>query len=187
MSLEYGSPKANKVLGQLKNVFVSRDLNIWKRLYTTYIRPHLEYAVSVWSPYLKKDINTLEKVQRRTTKVVSCLKKYPYEERCKRMGLTTLETRRVRGDLIQHFKITKGEDKVSWHSKTLTIEPRAGYRQRLRREIVRGCNQRHNFFKNRIVNVWNDLSNDDVNVETVNQFKIKIHGKWAEVPDQNLI
>ena len=72
---------ANRVLGMLKNTFVSRDPELWKRLYTTYVRPHLEYAIQVWNPYAKKDVATLEKVQRRATKIPHLLKHLTYEER----------------------------------------------------------------------------------------------------------
>ena len=61
--------KANSMLGLLKRTFNCRDPNLWKKLYTTYIRPQLEFAVAAWNPSLKKDITTLEKVQRRATKV----------------------------------------------------------------------------------------------------------------------
>ena len=67
--------KANSVLGMLKRTFATRDTQIWKKLYTTYVRPQLEFAVSAWNPYLKKDIETLEKVQRRATKIGTTIKK----------------------------------------------------------------------------------------------------------------
>ena len=60
---------ANRVLGLLRNTFVSRDVGLWKRLYTTYIRPHLEYAIQVWSPIHEGDISKLEKIQRRATRI----------------------------------------------------------------------------------------------------------------------
>ena len=78
-------------------LFVSRDVGLWKRLYTTYIRPHLEYAIQAWNPYTKKDIKTLEKVQRRTTKVPNLLKHLSYDERLKNLYLATLDVRRERG------------------------------------------------------------------------------------------
>ena len=107
--------KANAILGMLKHTFMSRDVELWASLYRTYIRPHLEFANSAWSPFLRRDITVLEKVQRRATRLPKRLKGVEYGERLERMGLTTLEMRRQRGDLIQIFKIFLGADIVTWH------------------------------------------------------------------------
>jgi len=77
---------AYKIFGMLKKAFVSRTLAIWKILYTTYIRPHLEFAIAAWNPYQKKDINILERVQRRVTKIVTSINHLKYPERCKSFG-----------------------------------------------------------------------------------------------------
>ena len=66
-------------------------------LYKTIVRPHLEYCIQAWRPYRKKNIDILERVQRRATK--EC-------------GLTTLETRRLRGDQIEVFKILNGYENI---------------------------------------------------------------------------
>ena len=77
-------------------------------MFNCFVRPHLEYCVSVWSPYLVKDIECLEKVQRRATKLVQGLKYKQYEDRLKLLGITSLQKRRIRGDLIQVLRIVKG-------------------------------------------------------------------------------
>ena len=98
----------------LKRAFVSRDLWLWKDLYVSLVRPHLEYAVQVWNPRLEKDISRIENVQRRATRVPSRLRGLTYEDRLGCMGLTTLEQRRLRGDLIQMFKVATGLESVCW-------------------------------------------------------------------------
>ena len=81
-------------------------------LYRAYIRPHLEYCVQAWSPYLQKDIKCLEKVQRRATKLVPSLREKEYEERMKELDLYPLVVRIVRGDLIETFKILSGFEDI---------------------------------------------------------------------------
>ena len=69
------------------------------------IRPHLEYAIQVWNPYQIGDIEIIERVQRRATKIPKSLWTMSYSERLEILGFTTLEERRTRGDLIQMYKI----------------------------------------------------------------------------------
>ena len=165
---------ANRMLAILRNTFVSRDPILWRRLYTTYVRPHLEYASATWSPYTKKDCQVLEKVQRNATKTSHVLKKLSYEERLTNLGLTTLEVRRERGDLIQLFKIEKEIDKITWVSPYTRGPPRRGNRAQLRKETVQNCQQRYNFFSNRVVNNWNSLPESVVDAPNTNAFKNRL-------------
>ena len=66
-----------------------------------------------WSPQLRKDIDAIERVQSRATSLIPGLTRLSYEERLKETGLYTLERRRLRGDIIEMFKIMKGKDKIS--------------------------------------------------------------------------
>ena len=74
------------------------------------VRPRLQYCIQC--PHLRKDIDLSEKVQRRATRLIYSLHDLQYYDRLKRLKLTTLETMRVRGDLIEVFKIIKGFEEV---------------------------------------------------------------------------
>jgi ribonuclease P/MRP protein subunit RPP40 len=65
----------------LVRTFTCRDAGLWKQLYTSLVRPHLEFASTVWNPYLSGGIKTLEKVQERATRIPKSFKDMAYEER----------------------------------------------------------------------------------------------------------
>ena len=72
--------KANMVLGKLKKTFECRDSDMWTKLYTSLVRPHLEYAVQAWNPHYREDIKILESVQRRATRIPIILRNLSYEK-----------------------------------------------------------------------------------------------------------
>ena len=76
-----------------KKTFVSRDQTLWKKLIVALVRPNLEYAAPVWNPYMKKDIDIVEKVFKKATKVPSELKELSYEERLRQLELTSFSER----------------------------------------------------------------------------------------------
>ena len=86
--------KAHKRANLIIRCFISCDLTSLVRAFTTYVRPMLEYCTVAWNPMLKKDIETLEKVQRRFTKRIPGLKDLTYC-RLARLKLDSLELRRV--------------------------------------------------------------------------------------------
>ena len=93
------------VLRSVKREFVHFERETFNIVYILCIRPHLEDCVRAWSPYFAKDILMLEKVQSRATKLVIRLQEFTYEERLTQIKLYRLEERRLRGDLIEHFKL----------------------------------------------------------------------------------
>src|SRR5437899_11666430 len=86
------------------------------RLYKALVRPKLKYCVQAWCPYLKKDIDKLEKVQPRATRLIDGCKNLSYENRLKHTVLTTLSERRNRADMIEVFKILKRFSKVNYNT-----------------------------------------------------------------------
>ena len=97
--------KAQKLIGYIKRQFSSRNKEIVIPLYKSIVRPHLEYAVQFWAPSLRKDIDRLEAVQARATKLVSSVRNLGYQRRLEYLDTFSIETRRLRGQLIETFKI----------------------------------------------------------------------------------
>ena len=105
---------ANSTLGMIKRSITCKSKNIIVKLYKALVRPKLEFCVQAWRPFLKKDIVNLEKVQHRATKMIQECRGLNYEDRLIRCGLSTLEDRRTRGDMIEVFKMIKGIDKINF-------------------------------------------------------------------------
>ena len=103
---------ANKIVSMIKRPFTFKTKDNLLQLYKCLVRPHFEYCMQVWNPYLKKDIDLLEGVQHRATKMILGYKHYCYEDRLVLCNLSTLEGRRLRGDLIQVFKLLKGVEQI---------------------------------------------------------------------------
>ena len=117
--------KANMTLGMIKRHIISRDKDTIIRLFKGLVRPKLEYCIQSWNwnPTLVKDIELMEQVQHRATKLISEISHLPYEERLKYLNLTTLELRRHRGDLIEVFKILNGKEGISKRNSLVIIHP----------------------------------------------------------------
>ena len=158
--------------------FTYKSSEVLNPLFKSLVRPHLEYANSVWCPYLKKDINRIEKVQRHYTKKIHNMKGLTYHQRLEKLKLPSLEYRRVRGDLIEVYKIThniydpmttQGLFCMSSTSTTrLDTNP-----YRLTKSHI-NKKQSQMFFTNRVVDIWNCLPLEALNAKSLNIFKNKI-------------
>ena len=168
--------KGNQILGLINRTITCKKKMVILRLYKSLVRPHLEYCIQAWRPHLKKDIEVLERVQRRATRMMEEGKGKHYDERLKLAGLTTLETRRVRADMLEVYKILRGHeglDEIKFfnrrqqkitrgHSMTL-------YKERFNRDILKFS------FGNRVIEEWNRLPEEVVSAEGINSFKGKLY------------
>ena len=172
--------RANRVLGLVKISFAHMDKKMFLNIYTTLIRPLIEYCVQVWSPYKIGYIRLLEGVQRRATKLVPNLKNLPYDERLRKLGLTRLTERRKRGDMIETYKILTGKEKVDrkkffWPA---TFRGRS-HSKKVYRKYSK-LNIRKYYFSQRVVKNWNTLTEEEVNAKKTGEFKRKYEKKAAE-------
>ncbi|KAH0813201.1 hypothetical protein GEV33_009590 [Tenebrio molitor] len=111
--------KANSMLFLLNKVFRKSSPAIFAKLYKTYVRPVLEFANCVWTPVLQRDIQLLESVQRRATRVPFGISRPQYTARLSLMGIPSLSARRVRGDLLVVFRALSSEQSPIRHLFTL--------------------------------------------------------------------
>jgi len=101
--------KAYAMLGVIKRNFKYLKTSSFILLYKNMVRSHLDYCSSVWSPYRKGDMDDIEKVQKKATKLIPELKRMNYIDRLKNCQLPTLHYRRIRGDMIETYKIVSGK------------------------------------------------------------------------------
>ena len=160
------------MLGFINRSVSYRNPEVILRLYLALVRPHLDYGVQFWAPYYRMDIERLEKVQRRMTKLIPNIRNLSYEDRLKSQGLHSLERRRARGDMIEVFKWVHGIN-VGDMSKILRFSSQMrtrnnGYKLekiRFRKELGK------HWFSNRVVDMWNELPHDVVSAGSLDSLK----------------
>jgi len=170
---------ATRVLAQIARAFSYRDRSTFMRLYKSYVRPHLEFASPAWSPWLVRDMDALEKVQKKAVGMVGGLKGATYEEKLVELGLQSLSERRREADLLLIQKVMHGTCRVNgekWKNARnnggpltrAAADPTRLDQPRARLEI------RSNYYTVRIPREWNELPQDLRETQSAARFKANL-------------
>ena len=150
---------ANKRLGLIKRCFSTRNKDTLSILYKSIVRPVLEYGSPVWSPWLKKDKELLDKVQTNFSKI------------CNNTDLEPLTSRRERCDLVETYKFLNHHYKTNpqtfFQRSQLQLR---GHSFKLKKQHSYTDTRKH-FFSNRVVNPWNQLPEETVTAPSLDAFK----------------
>ena len=183
MQCAAAATKANRILGQLSRAVQWRDKITFPKLFMSHVRPVLEYAGTVWCPYLVGDRETLEKVQKRMVSMIPGMRG-SYEDKLRVLGMTTLQRRRERGDMIQTWRILNGKDRVdpaNWfihqgdqvREGATSTRGHRGYQALLSRPPAK-LEVRREFFSNRVVDEYNRLPDRVKMASNMNMFKARL-------------
>ena len=170
--------KANSVVGLIRRTFSYLDSDMFKTLFTSIVRPIVEYAAPVWNPYLCKHINALEKIQERATKMVPGLDK-DYEKRLRKLKLPTLAYRRYRGDMLEMYKMThKKYDEEALGDFMQTSQSHSRGHPYNVYKLRYGHDIRKYSFRLRVQSQWNNLPVKVVTAPSINSFKGRLDKLW---------
>jgi len=174
--------KANCILGCVKRTMASRSREGILPFCSALVRAHLESCVQIWSPQHRKDVELLELVQSRATKLMQGLEHLYYEERLRELGLFSLEQRRLWRDLIAAFQYLKGacrKDGENIFSRACCDRTRSnGFKLRERRFRL---DIRKKFFTTRVVKYWNRLPREAVEAPSLETFKAGLDGALSNL------
>ncbi len=159
-----------------------RSTNVWTYLkaYKAYVRPILEYATTIWSPYLLKDKLKVERVQRFFTRKICRTCRIPYtsySHRLYMLGIKTLEYRRVEIDLMFLYKIYNGLLDVpvsNFFTPTTNEYNTRSHNKCLKSNLSQTTLSISNFFSNRCTPVWNSLPPNIIESPNYNIFRTRL-------------
>ena len=175
--------KANSLMGIIRRGYSYLNIVNFVPLYKAMVRSYFDYASTIWYPLKKEYVNLVEGTQRRATSLVPELKHLSYEGRLRKLNLPSLVYRRLRGDLLEIFKLTHGMYNID-PSTIIKYRKQSELRTGLRGHdhmidimYIKSKSKKH-FLPNRTAKLWNSLPIRVVNALNLNQFKNNLDKLW---------
>ena len=172
--------KASSTSYRILKCFKTKNIWVLLHLYKTYVRPKLESNTQVWSPYLLQDIAKIESIQRHFTKIAflhSGINFDSYKDRLEKVGLKSLEERRMVYDMTLVYKILNGMTPINFSDHfemiNITYNLRRNSRQISCKKDFKN-NQWENSFFPRVTKIWNSLPEEIVCAESIDIFRTKM-------------
>jgi len=164
--------KAHRRANLLLRCFQSKNVESLVSAFKVYVRPIIEYCSVVWNPCLLKDIKTIETVQRKFTKRLPGMKTLSYHQRLVKLGLESLELRRLRADLLFTYKLVFGITDLKLSDFFTPNFHRTSRRHRYQLYLPTCKNSiRSNSYPYRVLSIWNELSPHETNFNSIATFK----------------
>ena len=165
--------KTNKMMGLIRRSYTHLDITSFRYLFSSLVRPHLEYCISIWYLLLKKDEELIENVLRRATKLIKGLYDKPYKVRLAAIKVPSMRYHRMWGDMMLVYKILFGDNQCLPNLFTINESRTRGHNFKLYKPLVQATI--HNYiFSIRVINNWNSLPYKVVNVVSLDSFKSKL-------------
>ena len=176
--------KAKQMTSWIIRNVVSRKPELLIQFYEAFVRPHLEYAVQVWAPTARHGnwgiIMEIEDCQRQFTMITEGMGLLSYRQKLQRLRLTTLLEHRMRGDLIETFKIINGFVNYGHNMFGTNTAYRTRNFNVTSHHLLRSA---HDFFNSRVIKYWNQLPLRVRNSTSINTFKASLDLFRLSKPD----
>ena len=156
-------------------------------LFTSLVRPVLEYGCEIWCPYKIKDVIAIEKIQQNFTSKISSLSNLDYWQRLAELGLESLQRRRDKLVILHTWKI-----KNAIYPNTINLQFKEERRTKADRAIIRPLPKVHQglitkfdeSFIVRSARLWNKIPPNLTKLRNYNEFKIKLNQFLSKIPDK---
>ena len=167
--VSHACKSATMQINIIRRSFMSRNPEFLTNMYKMYVRPKLEYCGQAWNPVYAGDIDMMEKVQNRFTRLLRHGPVMSPHERNMQLNITDHRTRRLRGDLIYYYKMIQNDDMFQLSDDART----RGNRRKLRIPLASNNIRKHSFGA-RHISIWNSLPENIVTANSLNVFKSRL-------------